>query len=150
MNRSIRHEGCTQSGAISHVPAASALLLHTRPVTRITASCDLACYPLLVDLFPLSLNGMVETKLPVRFRVATGVTEYQGETIGISPRHLLLSTDAQLQAGLRLSLRVRVPMEISGSPFSEIHFSGRVLAGAELAGGNFGYHLEIDRTTPDS
>lgn len=87
---------------------------------------------------------MVETKLPVRFRVGSGLIEYQGETIGVSPRHLLFSTDAQLQPGLRLSLQVRVPMEISGSPFSEVHFSGRVLAGTELAGGTFGYHLEID------
>jgi len=119
-------------------------------VTRITAACAVARYSLRVNLFPLSLNGMVETKLPVRFHVAPGVTEYQGETIGISPRHLLLSTDAELQPGLRLSLQVRVPMEISGSPFSEVHFSGRVLAGTELAGGNFGYHLEIDRTILDA
>jgi len=119
-------------------------------VTRITAACAVARYSLLVDLFPLNLRNMVETKLPVRFRVSSGVTEYLGETIGVSPRYLLLSTDAQLQPGLHLSLQVRVPMEISGSPFSEIHFSGHVLAGTELAGGNFGYHLEIDRTMPDS
>jgi hypothetical protein len=101
-----------------------------------------------MELFPLNRNEMVETKLPVRFRVGLGPTEYHGETIGVSPRHLLLSTDAILQPGLRLSLHVRVPVEISGRPFSELIFSARILAGAELASGSFGYHLEIDRSKP--
>ena len=97
----------------------------------------------MMPIFPGSLNKMVEAKLAVRFRVETGQIEHEGETIGISPSHLILGTRSQLQTGSRLRLHIRIPIEISGSPFSEVGFSGRVLSASDLGDGKYGYHIEI-------
>ena len=87
---------------------------------------------------------MIATKLAVRFHVGTGQVEYDGETIGVSPTHLILGTRSQLQTGARVKLQIRIPIEISGSPFSEVSFAGHVLSGSDLGDGKYGYHIEID------
>lgn len=55
-----------------------------------------------------------------------------------------MSTPVDLQAGLRLSIQISVPMEVSGRPFSEIEMTGRVVSKSKLSPGSFGYQVEFD------
>ena len=81
---------------------------------------------------PNELAGMRETRLDLSFRVGGGPVEHVGETVVVSPEQLIMSSPIPLEVGLHLEITVRVPVEVSGSPFSKMRFSGRVLSGRTL------------------
>ena len=56
-----------------------------------------------------------------------------------------MSCPTELEAGLRLTMKIRVPVEVSGSPFSEIAVIGRVVDCSHLPDGQFGYPIELER-----
>ena len=86
-----------------------------------------------------------QAKLQVRFFIQGDSEEYEGETIGFSPEQLFMSSSTDMQAGTEVSITVRVPVELSGSPFNEVIFSGKVLSASKLARGTFGYQIAIQR-----
>lgn len=113
-------------------------------VIEITALCPVYLYPSPVPTFPDDLSRLRDVKLPVRFRIGAATREHQGETIGISPRQFTLASSLKLATGMRLTITVQVPMEISGSPFSEIHVTGQTVSVSELADKKFGYQVDLD------
>ncbi|MGB7439242.1 MAG: hypothetical protein WBR26_10375 [Candidatus Acidiferrum sp.] len=97
-----------------------------------------------MPIFSDDLGGLRDSRLPVRFRVGAATLEHRGETLGISAEQFILSTTLKLQTGLRLTMRIRVPPEISGNPLSEIEMCGRIVSMSELPDGKFGYQVELD------
>ena len=95
---------------------------------------------------PNGLSGMNETRLALSFRVGAGPVEHLGETIDISAEQLLIRSPIQLEVGLHLEITVRVPVEFSGSPFTKMKFSGRVLSGRPAPEGRFLYTVGIERS----
>ena len=78
----------------------------------------------------------------LRFRVDGGINNYGGETLGASQNQFIMATLAKLSIGSRLLVNMRVPTELAGS--CEIAVSGRVVAVSRLAGGKFGYQVEME------
>lgn len=111
---------------------------------EITAPCPFDRYSSPVPIFPDDLSKLRDVKLRVRFRVGAGTLEHHGETIGISARQFMVASSLRLDPGIRLTITVQVPMEISGSPFSEIHVTGQIVSVSELADKKFGYQVELD------
>lgn len=99
---------------------------------------------------PNELSGMQETRLALSFRVAAGPVEHVGEIMDVSLEQLLMRSPIQLEVGLRLEITVRVPVEFSGSPFSKMRFSGRVLSGKPDPEGTFVYKVEIERSRAET
>jgi hypothetical protein len=97
-----------------------------------------------VTFLPDDLAKLRQARLPFRFRIDSYSREYSGETMGISPDLLIMRTCAELQVGLRLHLRIGIPVEISGHPFSEFEATGRVLSASQLPDGMFGYQIELE------
>lgn len=101
----------------------------------------------LYEMLPLpfyGLNGMRESKIGLRFSVEGGFHEYGGETISISPKHFLMTSLAKLRVGSRLIVKMRIPPEIPGGTFNEVRVAGVMICGCKLAGGNFGYQVEME------
>jgi len=71
--------------------------------------------------------------------------EYATETVKIWLSGFLMRSRRALTAGTILYLRLRVPIEISGSPFSELCSIGRVVSEHELDDGTVGYSVSIER-----
>jgi hypothetical protein len=71
--------------------------------------------------------------------------EYATETVKVWLHGFLMRSHKELTTGTVLSLRLRVPREISGSPFSEVHSTGRVVCEHELDDGSVGYLVELER-----
>lgn len=71
--------------------------------------------------------------------------EYATETVKIWLYGFLMRSHKELAAGTRLSLRLRVPTEISGSAFSEMSSVGRVVCEHELEDGSVAYRVELER-----
>ena len=94
---------------------------------------------------------MRQAKLAVRFHIAGDDEEHEGETLGFSPEQLFMSTLVEVPVGAELAITIRVPVELSGSPFNEVAFSGKVLSVSKLARNTFGCQVAIerrDRTVP--
>jgi hypothetical protein len=70
--------------------------------------------------------------------------EYQGETVSISDQTFVMRSPIPLQSDSVLGLRMRVPVEISGSPFQEMRGTGRVLCECRLKDGTTAYRVLID------
>lgn len=70
-------------------------------------------------------------------------TEYLTEPISISVHGFLMRSAAKLTVGSRLLLRVRVPIEISGSPFQMTRHTGRVACEVPLDDGTIAYRVEL-------
>jgi hypothetical protein len=67
--------------------------------------------------------------IPVSFRcLEIDSIEYASQIESISRHGLLMSSPKRLKAGSQLSLRLRIPPEISGSAFWEIRCTGHVTA----------------------
>jgi len=98
-----------------------------------------------MPIFSQDLGDLHGAKLPLRFRVGAGSIEHAAVAIGISPQRFIMSCPMELQAGLRLVMKIRVPVEVSGSPFSEIAVRGRVVDCSNLPDGQFGYQIELER-----
>ena len=87
-------------------------------------------------------------RVPLHFRclgIGCEDVEYAAETVKIWLYGFLMRSRRELTAGTILYLRLRVPMEISGSPFSEMRSIGRVVSEHELEDGTVGYCVEFER-----
>ena len=71
--------------------------------------------------------------------------EYATETVKIWISGFLMRSRKTLASGTMLYLRLRVPTELSGSPFCELSTVGRVVSEHELDDGTVGYSVEIER-----
>jgi hypothetical protein len=91
-------------------------------------------------------NPRLSLTIPVRFEDGSG-TEVQTHATNISRAGLFLKSPRKLTVGTSLRMSMRVPTEISGSVFSELHCHGRVVHERESAGG-MGYGVEIERMAP--
>lgn len=94
-----------------------------------------------------SANSHAE-RVPLHFRclgMGCEETEYTTETVKIWVSGFLMRSRRELTAGTILYLRMRVPIEISGSPFSELCSIGRVVSEHELDDGTVGYSVHIER-----
>ena len=89
-------------------------------------------------------GGTDEPRLVLSFRVGGGPVEHVGETIDISTEELVMRSPIPLEVGLRLEITVRVPVEVSGSPFNKMKFSGRILSERPDAEGMFVYKVGIE------
>jgi len=72
-----------------------------RVVTKVTAERDPAVHSKPMAIFS-NIDGIREARLPLRFRVGSGAKEHPGQTVGISPERFIMTTNVQLQTGLRL------------------------------------------------
>jgi hypothetical protein len=97
-----------------------------------------------MTLLPDDLAKLRQACIPFRFRIGVSSREYSGETMGISPNLLIMRTFTELQVGLRLQIRIPLPVEISGRPFSEFEAIGRVVSVSQLPDGIFGYQIEFE------
>jgi len=99
--------------------------------------------------FPDGLGQMREANLPLRFRIDTDTREHAAETIAVSPEHFIIRSPIELVAGQILAIKVRVPVELSGTPFGETKFTGRIVCGTKHTDGKFGYVVKIERPRED-
>jgi hypothetical protein len=70
-------------------------------------------------------------------------TEYLTEPISISMRSFLMRSPEKLAVGSTLLLRIRVPIEISGSPFQTSRHTGQVVSEVALDDGTIAYRIEL-------
>lgn len=87
-------------------------------------------------------------RVPLHFRcLGIGCEDvvYATETVRISLYGFLMRSKRELTKGTMLYLRLRVPIEISGSPFREMRSIGRVVSEHELEDGSVGYSVEFER-----
>jgi hypothetical protein len=98
-----------------------------------------------------ALSNSIECALPVLFRgigFTSDAEEYVTETVRVSQTWLLIRSPHQLRLGSLLSLRWRAPSEMSGSSFTEMRASGRVVSEHQLDDGSLGYKVNIRRSAP--
>ncbi len=69
--------------------------------------------------------------------------EYLTEAISISIHSFLMRSEQKLAVGGRLLLRLRVPVEISGSPFQMSRHTGRVVSEVAMDDGTTAYRIEL-------
>ena len=85
------------------------------------------------------------TEIRIYFRLAEpNEIEYAAEVITISMDSFLMSSPVRLPLGTKLQLRMRVPVEISGSPFVELRTAGRVVAFTPSERGEHNYNVKIE------
>jgi PilZ domain len=90
-------------------------------------------------------------RLPVRFRCVEKEVpelEFCTETTNVSQYGLLMESPLRLKLGSSLSVTLRVPTELSGSPFLSYRCRGRVVHEQKLADGTLGYGVEIHQAMP--
>ena len=95
-----------------------------------------------------ALTSSHEERVPLHFRclgMGCEDVEYATETVRIWLYGFLMKSRKELTTGTMLYLRLRVPVEISGSPFRETRSIGRVVSEQELEDGSVGYSVEIER-----
>jgi hypothetical protein len=80
--------------------------------------------------------------VPVRFQHPAG-GEITTQALNVSRSGLFLKCTQKLAIGTSLHMRIRVPREISGSVFSELRCTGRVVHECYTQG-EIGYGIEID------
>lgn len=56
-----------------------------------------------------------------------------------------MTTKVELQTGIRLVVKIRVPLGNSGSLFCDVEIPGHIACGSKLEDGQFGYQVEIER-----
>jgi len=60
-----------------------------------------------------------------------------------------MATKVALQTGFRLVVKIRVPLENSGTLFCDVEVPGHVVCGSKLEDGQFGYQVEIEEPSSD-
>ncbi len=86
------------------------------------------------------------SRITVYYRVmdpSSECTEYLAEPISISMHGLLMRSARKLAVGGRLLLRIRVPIEISGSPFQVSRHTGYVVSEVAMDDGTTAYRIEL-------
>jgi hypothetical protein len=103
-----------------------------------------------VDTASEPLNDCHSARIPVWFRspeIDSGAEECSTETVCISSQCFVMASPKRLRIGSLLSLRMRVPVEISGSARREMRASGRVESEEQLEDGSIGYKVIIEPTS---
>lgn len=85
--------------------------------------------------------------IPVSFRsseLGSGIVEFTTRAVSFFQNGFVITSPEKLKIGSLLSLRLRVPPEVSGGPFWESHSAdARVLAKQMLRSGELGYIVKI-------
>jgi hypothetical protein len=90
-------------------------------------------------------------RIPLHFSyldVCGQAVEDAAETVNIGTNGFLMKSPKRLKLGALLSLRFRVPMEISDNAVCELRSRGRVVSEHRLEDGTVGYKVEIARSMP--
>jgi len=90
-------------------------------------------------------------RMSLRFRCVEPVAEtaeYPAETLNVSTHGFLMKSTKRLPVGSFLHLKLQVPTGVSGSAFSQIQGTGRVVHEQRLKDGSIGYGIEIKHTVP--
>lgn len=98
--------------------------------------------------FPSIFNQL---PIPVSFRClefGSDTIEYATETISIFHNGFVLSSPRKLRVGSLLSLRLRIPTEISGGLFRETRCTACVALEQRLKSGALAYRVEIEMALP--
>ena len=86
--------------------------------------------------------------IPVSFRysdLGSGAPEHTTQAVSFSQNGFVIISPERLKIGSLLSLRLRVPPEVSGGPFWESHCAdARVVTEQLLKGGELGYRVTIN------
>ena len=96
-------------------------------------------------IFSYGLAEMCEARIPLRFRIDDAKIEHTGETIGIAPTHLVLTSPVELEDGMRLTLLLRFATDPPAGEFGEIELFAWVLSTSKLPDGQFGAQVELER-----
>jgi PilZ domain-containing protein len=90
----------------------------------------------------------VNVRVPLRFKLIgnQNVGEQMAESENLSQRGVFMWTAYPLKIGAQVTLRLRMPSEISGMPTSEVHCTARVIRIQQSdSGGLMGVGLRIER-----
>jgi hypothetical protein len=89
--------------------------------------------------------------IPVTFRCfdTTRTEEVTTEATNISRSGMFITSPRPLAVGSSLRMSLRVPIEISGSVFSQLQCIGRVVHERSAVGGAMGYGIAIEKMTRD-
>ena len=90
-------------------------------------------------------------RIPLRFAyldVCGQAVETAAETVNIGTNGFLMKCSKRLKLGALLSLRFRIPIEISGAAVCELRSRGRVISEHRLEDGTVGYKVEIASAVP--
>jgi hypothetical protein len=92
-------------------------------------------------------NAGHNLRLPVYFRALDsqgGGPEHFAEVVSIETWSFVMRSPVPLRIGSSISLRMRIPVEISGSAFHDMRGTGRIMAECTLENGELGYQVRID------
>ena len=98
---------------------------------------------------PKQKNSVLSNRqlIPVSFRcseLGSGVPDYTTQAVSIFQKGFVITSPEKLEIGSLLSLRLRVPPEVSGGPFWESRCAdARVVTEQLLKGGELGYGVRI-------
>jgi hypothetical protein len=87
-------------------------------------------------------------QIPLRFRnveVASTEPELASETTNISRSGLFMRSPLPLRVGTALSMTLRVPTFLSGSPRIDVQCTGRVVHECSLPDGDIGYGIHFEQ-----
>lgn len=84
-------------------------------------------------------------QVPIRIRCSGIAEEISTHTENVSWSGAFLTSPQRLPVGSPLSLTMRVPIEISGSAYSELRCEGRVVHEYESKNEGIGYGIEISK-----
>jgi PilZ domain len=90
-------------------------------------------------------------RIPLRFRLAEDSNsgkEISSETLNISSQGFCMQLKQRIKVGSLLALNLRVPTEVSGSPFVELCCTGRIAWEGPRPEGMYGYGVAIERVSP--
>ena len=97
----------------------------------------------------VSNYGKVEVSLHFRSIGTDAVSEEQlAVAVGVSGTSFLMRSPRHLTLGTLLYLRIRFPVESSGSPFCQVHSIGRVVSEHQFEDGALGYKVRIEKFDP--
>lgn len=86
-------------------------------------------------------------RLPLYFRTLDSNddrAEHFAEVVSIDTWSFVMRSPVPLTIGAVISIRMRIPTEISGSAFHDMRGVGRVTSECKLDNGALGYHIRID------
>ena len=86
-------------------------------------------------------------RLPLYFRTLDSNddrVEHFAEVVSIATWSFVMRSPVPLRIGAVISLRMRIPTEISGSAFHDMRGVGRVTSECTLDNGALGYNIRID------
>jgi hypothetical protein len=73
-----------------------------------------------------------------------GGAEHFAEVVSIATWSFVMRSPIVLKIGTAISIRMRIPVEISGRPFHDMRGVGRVVSECKLHDGERGYEVQID------